>query len=1069
MKKRLIHKLITFSFIIFIIISNAQFFVSTNNNRYEFNENLELFKSEQRSANFNNKFQESSGSRYSPYQTKYIEDNFFNESKIDFKENVLIDTSLGEITILEPMIPFNKTYYKDGGGTGRSIQQTSDGGYIIASTSNDAILTKIDKNGNLSWRKSFGGYDTDIGYFAAETTDKGFILFGSTYSYGAGSSDGLLIKTDKLGNLIWESTFGGISVDLIRTGQQTSDGGYIAVGISKVEDSAPQNLWLVKTDDMGNVEWNKRYGGQYTDEGYWVQQTSDEGYIITGSTISYATGSGRTWLIKTDDSGNEEWNTSFEGYQGDVGHYVQETSEGGYIITGTNKSIYHGTGKSDVALIKTNSTGVVEWRSIFESITDDSGHTVHQTSDNGYIIGGGIDGDKYHYMCLIKTNETGHVMWDKKFYGKEEYYPTFAQPTKDDGYIIVGTTKIYGDGGSDTWVIKTDSTGNMYPISFMNGTIISRNLLENDSANSINFFNCTASIYPDTNIDVQFSQDNITWYNSLGILDDFDRLGDRLNNIDLKSLDWSGNEFYYKLNFSTHDVDYIPNILNINISFTINIDLPAYTKDKPDLSIDKRDIRTSSNYQKSILVYDSIVFRIIIHNIGNASANNIKVKLWEGHPESEDRKIISTWDHDELHPNKEVELSRTPGYQFDTIGEHYIYAVIDPDNLILEMDEDNNIAFRIINVTPRLPELFILEDIRDQEIKPWVFRNGKNVQTGILLDGEKYWFNFNISNMGPRHALNFNVSIYLDHLLNELDKIFIEEIYAEKREYSITTKSIIADFSIESDNNHKIIIVIDPDYTIKELNKENNILEIPQCFTIIHPKDDPDLDGCVNEWEIYLETDPFNKSSKPLDTDNDGKPNGDENNSQPWMDYDDDNDNYNDEDEKNSNTDPLDDNDHPSKQTDKSTFIEENLIIVIFILILIFTIIIIILVRGKSKTIELKETKLKKIKPIEIEPIEIEQSYSENMTPQPLEQQTNYQTNVLSSQKHIGYFLITLGLLVAIVVPIAIIVRGGVGETRGFTLCMAVLAPYVLIIHGYRIVSAKWPVNTWSWNLERKT
>ena len=370
-----------------------------------------------------------------------------------------------------PELEWNKTFGGTGSNYGRSIQQTKDRGYIITggtwgkygSDNWDFWLIKTDSSGNEIWNKTFDRSSVDRGYSGQETSDGGYIIAGYTFDSGSWR-DGWLIKTDSAGTEMWNRTFGGSGDDEAYSVQQTSDDGYIVTGYTKTEKwYGIANVWLIKTDSAGNKLWDQTFGGTEYDCGYSVQQTNDDGYIIAGVTNSYSAGNGDVWLIKTDSAGNKLWDQTFGGKYSEEGYSVQQTKDDGYVIAGFTASF--GAGGPDIWLIKTDSEGNEIWNKTFGWEGSDYGYTVQQTSDGGYILSGGTNSHSGG-VWLIKTDSEGNSIWDKTFDGI-----TFGgigyslQETSDGGIVITGTTS-YHTGYTDVFLIKIRAETARYAYAF---------------------------------------------------------------------------------------------------------------------------------------------------------------------------------------------------------------------------------------------------------------------------------------------------------------------------------------------------------------------------------------------------------------------------------------------------------------------------------------------------------------------------------------------------------------------------------------------------------------------------
>jgi hypothetical protein len=351
-------------------------------------------------------------------------------------------------------------WFKTFGGSnddwGISVQQTSDGGFILVGYTAsfgaggpDVWLIKTDADGNKLWDRTFGGRGSDYGYSVQQTSDGGFIIVGATAYLGAG--DVWLIKTDANGNKQWDRTFGGGNLDEGISVQQTRDGGFILVGYTTSFGAGGFDVWLIKTDADGNKLWEKTFGGSGRDWGSSVQQTSDGGFILVGYTTSFGAGEGDVWLIKTDANGNKQWDRTFGGSDWDEGRSVQQTSDGGFIIVGWTWSF----GAGDVWLIKTDANGNKQWDRTFGGSDWDWGFSVQQTSDGGFIIVGATRSFGARDVWLIKTDANGNKQWDRTFGGSDWDWGFSVQQTSDGGFIIVGATRSFGAGDYDVLLIKS--------------------------------------------------------------------------------------------------------------------------------------------------------------------------------------------------------------------------------------------------------------------------------------------------------------------------------------------------------------------------------------------------------------------------------------------------------------------------------------------------------------------------------------------------------------------------------------------------------------------------------------
>jgi len=288
------------------------------------------------------------------------------------------------------------------GGMPTFVQQTRDGGYIASTyqweddVHNDmgyyiGALYKVDASGTTEWRQRYYVGDEEpiitVPWVVYEVAD-GYITVGYV-TYSDDSLDAMLMKTDSTGEIEWRKIYSFWDGDSAgRSMCFTNDGGYLIAGTAI--DNNEDFFHMIKTDANGNAEWYKTFGGPKGDASYSrnCYQTSDGGYIINGNTKNYGAGSDDLWLIKTDSSGNMEWNKTYGGTKSEVTWSMCNTNDGGYaIIATTNYGGFSGT-KDDALLIKTDNDGNAEWSETYGGSNRDRGYYVSQTNDGGYIISG---------------------------------------------------------------------------------------------------------------------------------------------------------------------------------------------------------------------------------------------------------------------------------------------------------------------------------------------------------------------------------------------------------------------------------------------------------------------------------------------------------------------------------------------------------------------------------------------------------------------------------------------------------------------------------------------------------
>ena len=361
-----------------------------------------------------------------------------------------------------PPFTFERTYGGTADDFGYSVQQTTDGGYIVTGETQsfgaggyDVYLVKAGPSGDTQWTRTFGGQLNEGGWSVRQTTDGGYVVVANADSSGSRPNGIWLIKTDANGDTLWTRTYAGLNgANMV---EQTADAGHIITGNTSYFGPSGADVYLIKTDAGGETLWTRVYGGARDDVGNSVQQTTDGGYVVAGTTKSFGAGSQDIWLIKTDSMGDTLWTRTFGGDSFDFAGSAQQTADGGYFVAGT---VMTPSDSPKVYIIKTDAVGDTQWTRMIGGPGWTGGCSGGLTRDGGYIVVGGC-GFGLPDVYLVRTDSNGDTLWTRSFGGPDFDMGYQVQQTTDGGYVIVGQTYSFGAGAPDFYLIKTDSAGEL--------------------------------------------------------------------------------------------------------------------------------------------------------------------------------------------------------------------------------------------------------------------------------------------------------------------------------------------------------------------------------------------------------------------------------------------------------------------------------------------------------------------------------------------------------------------------------------------------------------------------------
>ncbi|MBI2967427.1 MAG: T9SS type A sorting domain-containing protein [Bacteroidetes bacterium] len=359
------------------------------------------------------------------------------------------------------------TYGGAGYDEGRAVIETSDTNYLVVGATGsfgygeaDVYVLKIDRNGNKIWSNVYGGPNTDWGYSVEETPDSCYIIAGYTNSFGAGGYDVYLLKIDRTGKLLWQKTFGGTDWDLGYSLKITPDSGFAIAGETYSYGAGDADVFLVKTDKDGNLQWQKTYGGNKKDIGRSIDLTYDSGFVLAGETWSYGAGENDVYVIKTDGNGDTAWTRMFGDSLENFGNKVKQIKDSSYVCVGVTEIIQ--PYNFDSYYFKINKNGSLVWNYTLANTNEEIGYDFIETLDSAFRIANTTNsvgsGGKDLFLLFLTKDMIFQLNGGSYGYIGDEIFYSISL-CFDKGLILAGTTNSYGKGYNDVFIMKLDSLG----------------------------------------------------------------------------------------------------------------------------------------------------------------------------------------------------------------------------------------------------------------------------------------------------------------------------------------------------------------------------------------------------------------------------------------------------------------------------------------------------------------------------------------------------------------------------------------------------------------------------------
>ncbi|AXI24710.1 hypothetical protein CFE53_00390 [Methanofervidicoccus sp. A16] len=304
----------------------------------------------------------------------------------------------------------------------------------------DIWILRLDENGNVKWQKTYGGSYRDWADAVAIAPNGDIIVAGYTYSFGAGGGDFWILRLDENGNVKWKRTYGGSNWDGADAVAIAPNGDIIVAGYTYSFGAGEGDFWILRLDENGNVKWQRTYGGSDDDIARAIAIASNEDIIVAGYTNSFGTGGKDIWILRLDKNGNVKWRKTYGGNRGDEAYAITIASNEDIIVAGYTNSF--GTGGKDIWILRLDKNGNVKWEKTYGGSDDDEAYAVAIAPNGDVVVAGrtGSFGAGGSDFWILRLDENGNVKWEKT-YGGSYWDEAYAITIAPNGNCIVGGDK----------------------------------------------------------------------------------------------------------------------------------------------------------------------------------------------------------------------------------------------------------------------------------------------------------------------------------------------------------------------------------------------------------------------------------------------------------------------------------------------------------------------------------------------------------------------------------------------------------------------------------------------------